>query len=265
MFQGKLHAGDAFGNGVAAIGDVDGDGITDLAVGAPQDDDGSGPNFGAVWILFLATNGKVNHDQKISEINGNLGPVLHAGDLFGWSVAALGDIDRNGVPDLGVGVPLDDDGSGPDRGAIYELSLLSNGTVKQSQKISEVQGGFTGNLEAGDTFGTSLAAIGDLDENGVGDLIVGAPLDNDGGGNNTGAVWVLFMTGGPPACGDADDSGSITASDALVTLRASIGLGTCDLCVCDVDDSGNISASDAQRILQYAVGTPVELTCPFCS
>jgi hypothetical protein len=264
LFRGKLHSGDRFGNAVAALGDVDGDGILDIAVGAPQDDDGSGTNLGAVWILFLAANGKVNNEQKISKVYGELNQNLKGGDLFGWGLAALGDIDRNGVPDLAVGAPFDDDGSGYEKGAIYELSLLPDGTVKESRKISQTQGGFTGNLAPGDNFGTSLAAIGDLDENGLGDLIVGAPNDDDGNGNNTGAVWVLFMTGGPTACGDADGSGLVNSTDALVTLRVSIGAGTCDLCVCDVDASGTISAVDAQRLLKFAVGGPVELNCPYC-
>ena len=264
QFGGTLKEGDTFGNSLAALGDVDGDGIMDLAVGAPQSDDGDGTNLGAVWILFLATNGKVNGQQKISKVDGNLNEPLDGGDLFGWGVAALGDIDRNGVPDLGAGAPMDDDGQDYDKGAVYLITLLDDGTVKASQKISETQGGFTGNFAPNDSFGTSLAAIGDLDENGVGDLLVGAPLDNDGGGNNTGAAWVLFMTGGPPACGDADSSGSISSTDALLTLRAAVGLEICELCVCDVDETGTVSAPDAQRLLNAAVGIPVDLTCPFC-
>lgn len=44
---------------MAAIGDLSGDGTPDLAVGATGDDDGNGGNLGAVWILFLASNGTV--------------------------------------------------------------------------------------------------------------------------------------------------------------------------------------------------------------
>ena len=51
-FTGGLHNNDFFGVAAAALGDLDGDGVTDLAVGAVNDDDG-GFNRGAVWILFL--------------------------------------------------------------------------------------------------------------------------------------------------------------------------------------------------------------------
>jgi cysteine-rich repeat protein len=69
------------------------------------------------------------------------------------------------------------------------------------------------------------------------------------------------------ACGDADDSGAVTATDALIVLRTSVNLSSCDACVCDVDSSGGATpttASDALRVLQRGVGLPSALVCPFC-
>jgi len=67
------------------------------------------------------------------------------------------------------------------------------------------------------------------------------------------------------ACGDPDDSGATTATDALIVLRASVGAATCDACVCDLDSSGGEpTASDALRTLRHAVGAPVTLVCPAC-
>jgi hypothetical protein len=57
---------------------------------------------------------------------------------------------------------------------------------------------------------------------------------------------------------------SITASDALLTLKTAVGSAECELCVCDVNDSGAITASDALIVLQSAVGQSVELVCPAC-
>lgn len=98
-----------FDASLAALGDLDGDGHQDLAVGHPGDDDG-GTNQGAVWVLFLDSNGTVAFEQKISETQGGLGSVLDASDSFGQSLAALGDLNGNGTPDLAVGAILDDDG-----------------------------------------------------------------------------------------------------------------------------------------------------------
>ena len=190
-FTGTLDDNDIFGIGLTSIGDLDNDGVVDLAVGAYGDDDG-GTNRGAVWILFLNSNGTVKSHQKISDTVGGFTGTLDDSDIFGDEVAALGDLDGDGVEDLAVGANLDDDG-GTDRGAVWILFLNSNGTVKSHQKISDTDGGFTGTLDNADQFSEqALANIGDLDGDGVTDLAVGARGDDDGG-TNRGAVWILFL------------------------------------------------------------------------
>jgi len=189
-FTGFLDDNDRFGTSVAALGDLDRDGVTDLAVGAIQDDDG-GNNRGAVWVLFLNTDGTVKSYQKISDTDGGFTGLLTDEDWFGRSIAWLSDLDGNDVSDLTVGANLDSDG-GDNRGAVWVLFLNTDGTVKSHQKISDTYGGFTGILDDNDRFGTSVAAPGDLDRDGVGDLAVGAQVDDDGG-NDRGAVWVLFL------------------------------------------------------------------------
>ena len=62
-FTGTLSDDDRFGSSVASLGDLDGDGVADIAVGARLDDDG-GSGRGAVWILFLNTNGTVKSYQQ---------------------------------------------------------------------------------------------------------------------------------------------------------------------------------------------------------
>ena len=191
-FSGGLNNNDLFGVSVAFLGDLDGDGVGDLAVGAI---DVGGGGRGAVWILLLNSDGTVKAHQKISDAEGGFTGILDDGDRFGRSVASLGDLDGDGVGDLAVGADLDDDGGIPpnaERGAVWVLFLNTNGTVKAHQKISDTQGGFGGVLDDIDEFGFSVASLGDLDGDGVGDLAVGAVQDDDGG-TNRGAVWVLFL------------------------------------------------------------------------
>jgi hypothetical protein len=70
----------------------------------------------------------------------------------------------------------------------------------------------------------------------------------------------------PPSseCGDPTADSSITATDALFTLNAAVGLLACEPCVCDIDGSAAVSASDALIILKLAVGQPYETNCPTC-
>ena len=190
QFGGILEDSDAFGRAIASLGDVDGDGVTDLAVGTYGDDDG-GQDAGAVWILFLTAEGKVKHEQKISDVSPGLGGDLDKQDLFGTSLAALGDIDSDGVPDLAIGSPLDDEG-GFDRGAVWIVTLQSTGEIKKAQKIASGVGGLADSLDDGDYFGDAIARVGDLDADGVQDLVVGASGTDDNGADQ-GALWVLFM------------------------------------------------------------------------
>ena len=190
-FTGILGDSDLFGESVASLGDLDGDGVGDMAVSAVWDDDG-GTDRGAVWVLFLYADGTVRSHQKISSTQGGFTGPLTNFDHFGGSLSSLGDLDGDGVVDLAVGASGDDDG-GANRGAVWILYLNADGTVKSHQKISSTQGGFTGTLDDDDRFGTSVASLGDLSrKGGVGVLAVNAWGDDDVA-FGSGAVWILFL------------------------------------------------------------------------
>ncbi|MBW8050919.1 MAG: hypothetical protein FVQ77_11400 [Cytophagales bacterium] len=189
-FTGVLDDNDRFGIDIENIGDLNGDGITDIAAGAPLDDDG-GNARGAVWILFLNSDGTVKGHQKISSLEGNFTGQLDNADRFGVAIASLGDLDGDGIIDIVVSARLDDDG-GQDRGAIWILFLNIDGTVKSHQKISDTEGNFTGKLDDFDRFAWSLTNIGDLDKDGITDIAAGVAFDDDGGPDK-GALWVLFL------------------------------------------------------------------------
>ena len=86
---------DNFGFSVDGIGDLNGDGIHDIAVGEPGDESG-GTNRGAVHIMFMNTDGTVDSRVKIVH-NTNGGPSLSNYDQFGRSVAAIGDLNGDGI------------------------------------------------------------------------------------------------------------------------------------------------------------------------
>ncbi len=189
-FTGNLDNYDSWGIAIDNIGDLDGNGINDLAVGAYTDDDG-GTNRGAVYILFLDGNNQVISHTKISDTSGNFLGDLDNDDRFGGSVSYLGDLNSDGLVELAVGADYDGDG-GYWHGAVWILSLNSDGTVNNHIKISDTQGGFTGAINGDAIFGTDMENIGDLNNDGTMDLAVGSRRDADGG-SRRGAFWVLFM------------------------------------------------------------------------
>ena len=108
LTAGSLDGYDYFGNAVASLGDLDGDGVPDLAVGA-RNDENTDSGEGAVYVLFLNSDGTVKrHQQKISDgLGGLTAGSLDGSDNFGSAVAGVGDLDGDGVPDIAVGAFFD--------------------------------------------------------------------------------------------------------------------------------------------------------------
>ena len=145
---------DRFGGAIAVLGDLNADGIVDIAVGGQSD----GPtSTGAVWILMLNANGTVNSSYKIGAgPGGDMQGDLDGSDAFGNSIASLGILDGpcGPLPAIAVGADGDDDG-GSNRGALWILFLNPDGSVACKQKISQTSGGFGGQLTNHDRFGLS--------------------------------------------------------------------------------------------------------------
>lgn len=259
----SLNDHDAFGESVASLGDLDEDGVGDLAVGVCLDDTG-GLDRGAVFIHFMNADGTVKSFQKIASGTGG-GPMLADGSHFGISLTSLGDLDGDGIADLAVGCDRDNTG-GPMRGAAHVLFMNSDGTVKSSRKIANGTGGGP-TLADNDYFGTSIAALGDLDGDGIVDMAVGARGD-DTAGTDRGAIHILFMkpdgtikslrkvacdTAGGPSLANSDQFGRSIAS--LGDLN---GDGVTDLAVGALTDDTGGTNRGALYVLQMKVDGTVK-------
>ncbi len=232
-FTGALTNNDFFGSQVAALGDLDGDQISDLAVSAPFDDDGV-VDGGAVWVLFLNADGSVKAHQKISSMNSGFNVALETRDLGSSGLLGLGDIDGDSVPDLAIGAAGDDDG-GLNHGALYVLLLNTDGTVKAHTKISDTVGGFSGTIDDNDFFGSAIGRLDDIDGNGVPELLVGTKRDDDSG-IDRGAAWILFINPNGTVITTTKISDTVGLFDG--TLANFDEFGSCIAVLGDIDGDG---------------------------
>ena len=180
--------------GLTAIGDINGDNRIDLVACIPGSNDG-GISRGAIDILFLNDDSQVIYNDivTISSTQGNFGAGLEDRDQFGGrEVAMLGDLDNDGNIEMAVGAFMSDGG----KGAVWMLSLDSDTyNVVSKIKITEGLNGFNETLDLelnsngsyGAQFGHAMCAAGDIDGDGITDLITGANQQNEGMG------YILYL------------------------------------------------------------------------
>ena len=167
--------GDQFGHAVANVGDVDGDGIDDHAIGAPYNDD-TYSDAGAVYVY----NGGNLNQTKYGIMWSARGTEY--GEAFGYEIVGLGDVNGDGFSDFAVGAPYNDDG-GTSAGRIY---VFGGGNAS-------FFGNFIGET-ADEQFGKSMAKVGDYNDDGVEDVVVGAPYYESSFGQSLGRYYVFSLT-----------------------------------------------------------------------
>jgi len=194
--------GDLAGSSVALLGDSDGDGTAEVAVG------GAG---GAVWVVSTDTRG--------THTLGNAAAVLRGGAGFGAAVLGALDVDGDGLDDLVVGGP-------EDAGTVSVFTSLLSGALDAEDADAVLSGSAPGN-----GLGTALAGVGDVDGDGYDDLLAGAP-GNDSAALDAGAAYLLS--------GPATASGDIsTLATLVITGSAGAGAGSA-VAAGDVDGDGVI-------------------------
>ncbi len=178
-FDGEAD-GDHAATSVDGVGDWNGDGLDDVAIGAYLHDAGPLSGAGAAYVAVAPFAGPLDLGSAYLRMYGS-----SADDNLGLPVADLGDVDGDGADDLGAGASHADGGA-TDGGAAYLVLAGSNGVLASTEAARKIYG-----ANAVDSAGSGLATAGDVDHDGKGDLLVGAPLADFGGADN-GVAYLVF-------------------------------------------------------------------------
>lgn len=158
---------EAFGSALVPLGDVNGDSFSDWAVGSPKADPGGLVDAGQI-LIYSGADGTQLFLIPGSNTTWELGSAL----------ANTGDVNQDGILDLAAGAPLADPGGLANAGSVFWFSGADGALIRRLD-----------GLAIGDGFGSALAGGGDLDGDGVGDLLVGAPLADPQGRIAAGSLF----------------------------------------------------------------------------
>jgi len=275
--------GSLFGASAAGIGDIAGEGRSVLAIGAPLGGSAAYVGCGMVFLFNLRADGSARGFMKLSGDTPQLASHLAVGDRLGSAVAAIGDIDSNGTPDVAIGASGDSQHAHL-AGAVYAVRLAGSGSpaaawsVLSITRIAANSGGFPPITTGYERLGSGITALSDMSGDGIADIFVGltnssevAPLGGDGGFLSLNAAGTVFALQGLAARG-------VSTAD-MAQPGAQLGASAIELAIFPGEFPGtvvaagapfsvNSSGTRAGSVYMMLVRTPIQASlqsssCPF--
>ncbi len=172
---------------VSGAGDVNGDGLADLLIGAPQ----ATPDAGESFVVFGKRDGTAVELRDIQAGAGGFairGSVM--GDQSGRSVSGAGDVNGDGLADLLIGAPY----ARSDAGESYVVFGKQDGAAVELRDVQAGRGGFAvrGNVVRVVRSGWSVSGAGDVNGDGLADLLIGAFMASPADRGYAGESYVVF-------------------------------------------------------------------------
>ena len=228
---------DGAGYSVSSAGDVDGDGLDDILIGAYRNADGGNQAGKSYLILGSSLGGSSIIGLSLADYS-FIGE--DAADQAGISVSSAGDVDGDGLDDILIGARYNDDG-GTDAGKSYLIlgsSLGSSSTIDLSNADYSFIGEAVHNYS-----GTSVSSAGDVDGDGLSDILIGA-YGNSYGGSQAGRSYLIL----------GSSLGSSSTIDLSNADYAFIGENAVDRAGLSVSSAGDVDGDGLSDILIGAYG-----------
>lgn len=187
------NAYDFAGRWVASAGDINGDGLDDLIVGAEGADPKGSSYAGSSYVVFGKTSGFSNINlANLTASDGFRIDGEMLGDHSGHSVATAGDINGDGFGDILIGAYAAKPNGKAYVGSSYVFFGKASGFSNVDLAALTSGSGFRIDGAVAGFSGRSVASAGDINGDGFGDLIIGAPYAGHNGSGNAGMTYVLF-------------------------------------------------------------------------
>jgi len=230
-----IDADDFSGYSVSNAGDINGDGIDDVIIGAPYADPNGNSSAGETYIVF-GNSGGFDATLNLSQLDGSNGFVLNgidANDGSGGSVSGAGDINGDGIDDLIIGARGADPNGNLGAGETYVVFGQNSG-FDAYFNLSQLNGsnGFT--INGIDGLGSSVSGAGDINGDGIDDLILGSPGADPNGNRAAGKTYVVFGNAPP----ELDLNGNKAGIDFTTTFTGS---------PVSIADTDNLTLTDANN------------------